>query len=197
MFCVKCGVELKEETNFCPECGAVQKPEAQEKPRIKNKAPYLLLCAGVAVIVTVIALLCSNHINSSPEKVAAATIQATFEMDVETLVQTIPDFTIREQAHRYDLPETASRKQFVNAMKELVSQMGEQSQTVKIISSEISGHGRIRDMLWDYYGMTRDEYNTITDYVIVDVECLIDGDERYFEVSCIEMNDKWYVLDMD
>lgn len=197
MFCVKCGAELKEETNFCPECGAVQKREAQEKPHIKNKVPYLLLCAGIAVIVTVIILLCSSNINSSPEKVAAATIQATYEMDVDTLVQTIPDFTIREQAYRYDLPETASRKQFVNAMKELVSQMGERSQTVKIISSEISGHGRIRDMLWDYYGMTRDEYDTITDYVIVDVECMIDGEERYFEVSCIEMNNKWYVLDMD
>lgn len=196
MFCVKCGVELQEESAYCPECGALQGPETQKKIHINKKGLILLLCAGVAII-AIVAMLVGNNINASPEKVAAAVIQGTFEMDMEKVVQTCPDFTLRKQAYRYDLPETATRKQFIQAMKNLVAQRGERAQPVKIISSEISDYGSIRNMNWNSYGMTRDEYATITDYVIVDVECTVDGERQHFEVSCIEMNGKWYVLDLD
>ena len=197
MFCIKCGSEIADESSFCMNCGASQK----ERTRIGIKLSKKFWCAVVILligVITVVFLQFGGGINESPEQVAVAAVEAMYEVDPDKLVQTFPDFVVRENAQAYGLvEESATREEIAKAMKEFIALSSPVRQDAEIISCKITGDLDSQDISWSYYGITRSEFLAITDTAVVMIECLVDNENLYREIYCIEMDDKWYVLDMD
>ncbi len=205
MYCMKCGADIGDVGKFCPVCGTDQSKPIKnvKKITISPKIGILAACVVVAVIAIIVVLsVMGNSVNKTPESVAVAFVESQFSYDIEKLIQCVPDCQVRRLKGQYGLSDDATNKQLVEAVNREIENYytDEESTKIEVLSSTVTGNGNLRDLLWDYYGMTRAEYDTITQMVVVEVECLIKEESEYdqtFIVTCIEIDDKWYALDID
>ncbi len=178
---------------------AVTAPVAERKkmsPKKKRLALIFSAVAAVVVVVVVLLVVSLNNIHSSPEKLAEAVVKAYCEVDVETVVEALPDFAVRDRLGNSSLSAKASRKQLISRLKMTVN-VYEERQSVKVLQCIVTDRIDMDDIDPDDYGMTNMDYFSITDTAVVEVWCIIDGEMETREVYCIEMDGKWYVLDLD
>lgn len=206
MFCVKCGKEIAEGTQYCTNCGQAvngertasnQEAVLATKNTKTNKGKGIILLAVLAVVAVVLAFVFirASDVNSSPEKVAIAVVESEYEVDIEKMVKCVPDFTIREWAVRYGLSKNASRSEVVKEIKE--DYRYEEPEKLKNIRAEVIDRYDIEDYiifreLFDY--MSDQDYDAISEVARVRVEFTLDGDDESVEVICIKMKNKWYYL---
>ena len=160
-----------------------------------KRSRLVALVAILLVIIVAGAYIKANSINSSPEKVAIATIKSEYEIDIKTMMKCLPDFTIKELADEEGLSPNASRSEVAKVVAK--NYRYETPQRVKIIDTEIVGEYDISEYtifreLYDY--MTDNEYNSIDKVAAVDVNYTVDGIEESTQIICIKMSDKWYFL---
>lgn len=196
MFCRKCGTELNEKADFCTQCGLkIGDSHIHKKVIIPKRNSLIFLVLVILAIIITLTLVKTNSVNSSPEKVAAATIKSEYEIDIGTMMKCFPDFTIREIAVDEGLSENASRSEVIKEVKE--DYRYETSQKVEIVSSQLMEEYDISDYtifreLYDC--MTDKEYDLITKVAKVNVEFIVDGEENSIQITCIKMKNKWYFL---
>lgn len=196
MFCKNCGIELNEAADFCPECGVkVEDLHISKKIVIpKTKRVFSLIIVVLAIIVTLICVK-TTGVNSSPEKVAVATVKSEYEIDIKTMVKCFPEFTLKEIAEGLGLSEDASRSEIIREIEE--DYRYETPQDIEIIRTELVSEYDISEYtifreIYDY--MTDKEYDSITKVAKVDVEFTVDGDREEIQLTCIKMKNKWYFL---
>lgn len=206
MFCVKCGQEIVEGSQYCTNCGqpvnggsTAPNQEAvlatQNVKANKGKSKFWLAFLAVVVVIIAFVFIRASDVNSSPEKVAIAVVESEYEVDIDKMVKCVPDFIIREWAVRYDLSENASRNEVAKEIKE--DYRYEEPAKVKNIRAEVTDVYDIEDYiifreLYDY--MSDQEYDSISEVARVTVEFTLDGDDESVEVICIKMKNKWYYL---
>lgn len=196
MFCKNCKAELNENTDFCSQCEI----EINETPVHKVIVPKRkrIIISAIIILVVAISLVCikTYDVNSSPEKVAAATIKSEYEVDIKTMMKCFPDFSIREIAVDEGLAENAHRS---DVIKEVEADYRHKTpQKVEITSTELIGEYDISDYtifreLYAY--MTDKEYDLITRVAKVNVGFNLDDKENSIQITCIKMKNKWYLLD--
>lgn len=196
MFCKNCGAQLNEKADFCPQCGLkIGDLHTHKKIIIPKRNGLISVVVVILAIIITLTFVKTNSVNSSPEKVAAATIKSEYEIDIKTMMKCIPNFTIREIAVDEGLSENASRSDVIKKVKE--DYRYETSQKVEIVSSQLMEEYDINDYtifreLYDY--MTDKEYDLITKVAKVNVEFIVDGEENSIQLTCIKMKNKWYFL---
>ena len=195
MFCKNCGAELNETSEFCRECGTkIGEQKADKKSPVGNRKHFYAMIVAVLALIVFFCVR-NNSVNSSPEKVAAATLKSEYEADIKTMMKCFPEFTIREIAAEESLPADASRNEVANIVKR--NYRYETPQKVKIIETElvkeydISEYTIFRE-LYDY--MTDDDYASITKVAKVNVRFTVDNEEDSIQMTCIKMKNKWYFL---
>ena len=196
MFCRNCGAELDEQAQFCHQCG-VKSGETKTNIKIKLPPKKNLIIIAAAILAVVIGVLCINPstVNSSPEKVAAATIKSEYEADIKTMMKCFPEFTIKEIAVENGLSPDASRSEVAKKVEQDYSHTTPRK--VEIISTEIVGEYDISQYtiyreLHDY--MTDKDYDSISKIAKVNVEFVFDGNREEMQLTCIQMKNKWYFL---
>lgn len=197
MFCKKCGKELKNEEKFCSTCGTVAgEDEAEEKIRDKAKKlnaksvkAILGILAVAAVIVSALAVF-GNRTNRSPETVAKTFIESYYEADGEKMLGCLPKGMVNVMKMQCG----GSKKALIKYIETNMSSSDKVS--CKIISAEIYTDS---DELEDY--IEDDEFSVFladaSDYRLVEVGALIDGDIETNIVFCAKIGGKWYVANMD
>lgn len=196
MFCRNCGTELNEKADFCTQCGLkIGDSHIHKKIIIPKRNGLISVVVVILTIIITLTFIKTNNVNSSPEKVAVATIKSEYEIDIETMIKCFPDFTIREIAVDVGLSPDANRSEVIKEVKE--DYRYETSQKVEIVSSQLMEEYDIGDYtvfreLYNY--MTDKEYNLITKVAKVNVEFIVDGEEISIQMTCIKMKNKWYFL---
>ena len=196
MYCKNCGTELNEQAEFCSHCG-VKAGESKVSIKIKMSPKKNLLAIVAAVLIVVIGVLCisAKGVNSSPEKVAAATVKSEYEADIKTMMKCFPSFTIKEIAVDKGLSMDASVSQVIKKVEE--DYRYTTPQKVKIINTELvkeynTSEYTIYRELHDY--MTDKDYEAISSVAKVNVYFTVDGEEENKQLTCIKMKNKWYFL---
>ncbi len=205
MICLKCGTECDDSVSFCPNCGSsLNSNDNQTNDNTVNKPTksplklILILVVILAIVTTGIILLTNNDGYNSPEKLANAFVEATFELDPEKLVSCFPDFMIEKNGNNYGLTN-ATRKELVKALKNEIKKSGETKQKVKIISVDINRELSTGYDMFDYFGISNDEKEKITRVVELNVKYSLgnENSEENFEIICFEESNKWYILNID
>lgn len=195
MFCEKCGTALEEGALYCAGCGAQQASVPVEGKKQRKKGFLIVILILLAVVATFGIYHALFNVNASPERVAAAYIESAFEKDYHKLLKCYPDCVVRRIADDVDLPENASRRKIAKSLKEQYATT--EKQDYRIVSIEIEEQGDKSDfyIFRELYDMTKEEYNSISEAAMVEVELEDeDGDEYTMNVLCIEMDSKWYAL---
>ena len=197
MFCKNCGTELTENAEFCTHCGKKinEEQNVTKATVIINKNWLLPVFAIVLVSLLAFILFKPSRINSSPEKVAAATVESEYEVDIDTMMECFPDFIIKELAADAGLPEGSKRSAVAEEIKK--DYRYTKPQEVEIMSTEIvnvytTDEYTIFRELYDY--LTDEEYRLITSIAKVNVNFKVDAEEKSIVLTCIEMDDEWYFL---
>lgn len=207
MFCSKCGANCDEGVSFCPNCGSslnsdiaqTNEKNTAKKPAKPSLKIILIFVVIFAVALTGIILLTKNGEGySSPEKLAKAYVEAVFELDSEKLVSCLPDFMVEKNGNNYGLTN-ATRKELAKALKDEIKKSGEAKQKVEIISVDINRELSTGYDMFDYFGISSDEKEKISQVVELKVKCSLDNgkNERIFEIVCFEESNKWYILNVD
>ncbi|MBQ4601488.1 MAG: zinc ribbon domain-containing protein, partial [Clostridia bacterium] len=159
MYCKKCGKEVDSLSKFCPECGAEQEKAGLTFSFTYGKAVLAVLAVLILVVVIVLAAQ-SKGVNSSPEKLAAATVESEYEADIDKMVKCFPEFTLREFAEDYGLSENAGPKKIADKIKEDYGNI--EPVKVKITDSRLIGNYNKEDCIFPemYDGMTREVYDS-------------------------------------
>lgn len=207
MYCKNCGKELMSGVNFCAECGAAVEEQRVETERNQtifkfDKKLLVLLLAGVvfiAIVVGAFALFSGSEGFSKPEEAAENYVLGYFSGDAEMLLESVPDFLVRNAARSYGVSE-----ENVDKLIEVMESRLDPSDIHDCViwKSSISAND---DDLSDYieslhegdYETTYEELSKIEDYQMVEVYCLVDGEEEEYIVFCVKYNGRWYALDID
>lgn len=194
MYCKECGKEVSLNSKFCPECGAEQEKVGLSFSFTYGKAGLAVLAVLILVAVIIVLAAQTNGVNSSPEKLAAATVESEYEVDIDKMVKCFPEFTLHEFAEDYGLPENAGPKKIADKIKEGYRNV--EPVKVKITDSTLIGSYNKEDCIFPemYDGMTREVYDSITDMARVRVEFELDGEAEQVSITCIEIKGKWYLL---
>lgn len=197
MYCRNCGTELADTAAFCLQCGA---PMAVTQPVVaKDKKKLGLLLSGIAaavlVAVLLLCLLTGSSANATPESVAIAVVTSEYEKDADLMVECLADFTVKEIAVEEGLPSGAGRDAVVDALA--AKYRYAEPTPVEILSTEVTllqekGEFIIFRELYDF--MTKEDAESITKLARVKVTFIADGDQRWMELPCVEIDGNWYYL---
>lgn len=205
MYCGKCGKEYAEGSSFCANCGNTLNSQQKNKFNLKiNKKVIIGIIAIVLVVGGIVSIVNSvSAKNNTPEKAAEKFVVGLVGGDIEELVGCLPEFYKKSFMDQYDLPLDSKDKDLIKALED---ESGDYDfEEIEIIGSEIVEDldvDDVRDYLSyqyeDYYKY--EETNKTTSALIVQVHCYRDGDyddSDGFYVTCIEMDEVWYPVDID
>ncbi len=197
MFCKNCGTELDLNAAFCPQCGkSVSDNQAVKKTIVISTKKFLAPVVALILIISIALLLIKpSNVNSSPEKVAVATIKSEYEADVKTMIDCFPEFVVKELAVKNGLSMNASRKDVVKEIQK--AYRGAETKKVEIISTKVVGEGTTEDYtifreLFDY--LTDEVYDSIEKIAKVEVEYDVGDYQKTIKMTCIKIDNKWYYL---
>ncbi len=207
MYCKNCGALLEDNVKFCSNCGTqldVTKKQF-DKTNITKIAKIAIPILAVVVVITIVASLIGNGgVNSSPEKVAAAAVESIYLEDYEKMIECFADYMVSDYAERYGLSPDASRKDLVRYMEDQASEYensDDSKQKIKITDIETIDISILQDSVIydDYYyeDMSYSVLSTIEQVAEIEVHFLIEGEEEWHQVICIEIDGKWYFFDID
>lgn len=192
MYCEKCGKELPAGSVYCEHCGT----ESKRRPGVHINTRSL--AAFLCVVVAIVAILLSVNlfsVNSSPENVAKALLKADAAKDADAYVKCRADYWIRDTAWELDLEEDVSRKDFVKGLEKHWRFSEPVKITIRSCEVEETHDMSNYSFLWKEEGMTREDYNTITELAKVRVTYHTeDYGAEEMVVVCIKMDGKWYVM---
>lgn len=199
MFCRNCGNELTEDAQVCDKCGENLNHAEKSKTNViwKNKKVIISVVSVMVVLIAVIIFFAViNNVNASPEKVAVTAVKSTYAIDIDTYLKCFSKFTLKEIAAHFGLSTGASRREITNCFKALYRY--ETPKNVTIIStSEIARYNVAQYNINFNTYMTASDYKSIKNVVTVKVDFLVDGVKDSITATCIDMNGKWYVVDID
>lgn len=200
MFCRNCGNELTEDAQVCDKCGENLNHAEKSKRNViwKNKKVIISVVSVMVVLIAVIIFFAViNNVNASPEKVAVTAVKSEHALDFETNIKCFSDFTLKEIAVvDCGLSVDASRRDVVNGLKALYRYETPKKATI-ISTSEIARYNVAQYNINFNTYMTASDYKSIKNVATVKVDFLVDGVKDSITATCIDMNGKWYVVDID
>lgn len=141
---------------------------------------------------------------SAPEKVAENFVVALFTANPEKMVNSMPNFALKEAFGITD------KEEIINSMKEMITE--DDISDCVIVSSKkedplsVLSYGlftsKCEDLLNEYiedmesYGATSQDLTLIDEYCIVSVESIVDDEERTDFIFCAKYDGEWYVVDI-
>ncbi len=232
MFCPNCGLNLPEGSAFCANCGAhvaVDEAPPQSQPQVQNEfqeqyrppiyakpkkktAKMVGVIASAAVVIAVALILIftlgGSVGTSSPEDAVKALAEAFTSMDVEAMLNIMPDFAVDSIADEYGLPAGSSRSVVAASarldMDDYITYFQSAQftdiKTKKIIKSSDSDFSDYLDDCMYEYNFDADDYK-IEAFAEVTYKIKISymGMTNTVETSCIciKVDGNWYIGSMD
>lgn len=230
MICKNCNNETPNRVAFCPHCGCKQVTK-QETAVLDKRKPQLLIIAkgkiiwaiGIVILILIIAIVSTRNssVNSSPEKVAAAFVEAVHSRDIPKQVKCLSDYTVRYYASElYAMDPNATRSQLkeqmlvrYNAMIDhwVVGGLNPDDHIYDVLISDVQVVENLNknEINHEKYRLTVEEYNSIEDVVLVCVafrtipksnnatteEIIKSEDISEMYHVCIKVHGKWYYLE--
>ena len=104
MICQKCGIEIPDDSIFCPDCGSkqeiVQKPSEQTiapvQAQRKAKKAYVTAFLGLVIVVALVALIIKPGKKDNGQPVVQNNAEAEYKEQAEPEQTVLPDTAVQE-----------------------------------------------------------------------------------------------------
>ena len=204
MFCANCGKNLADDVKFCDGCGAPTGVQSAPQVAVATQAPAQkkmskglligLIAGGAAVILTVVLLLVFllPKRYSSPEAVAKDIITAYASMDVDTMVDCIPEFMFESVG----ITDKNVAKEMLRA-RMIGSEPTTYNCTILSVIRDYSyPQDEIQEALERYVpeAFYYKAISQIQESCVVKVTAMVDGETETLEVLCVKVGGSWYAL---
>ena len=209
MFCGKCGTQIPDGAAFCPSCGntaGAQAPVTNEVQQQVNAAPKkkvnLIAVGAIAAIVVAIAiiLICvfagGGAGAGSPEALVEKYVEATLDMDVDTLFECLNEDMIKAAAEDEGVTVKEMKAELKEEVEEYKAMM--ESMNIKMSYEIIDTEDVEGDELDEIKEEIADDFDIkVTAAAMVSVEMVTEalGEENtQTETFCaIKIDGEWYL----